>query len=100
MEDEILTVFDFSTALLFLKGGTHVQRKGWNGKGLEIIYRKGYPDGIPCNESTARAYGLNVGDTFYCEPYFQIHNMNTHTVNTWVPSVSDILADDWVLVLK
>jgi len=96
--DEEKEGFNFGTALTALKSGMHVARKGWNGKGLEIIYRKGYPDGIPCNESTAEAYGLNVGDLFYCQPYFQINHKPSHTVNTWVPSISDILAEDWAIL--
>ena len=105
IEDEIktncnllLSNQDFSTALSFLKDKTddfHIARKGWNGKGLEVILRKGYLNGIPCNENTANVYGLKVGDKVYCEPYFQIHDKNTHKVNTWVPSVSDLLAEDW-----
>lgn len=46
--------------------------KGWNGKGMFVVYQKGYPQGIPCNKQTAEAWGLNEGDLFVCNPYLQI----------------------------
>lgn len=91
-------LFDFSEALKRLKKGHHIARKGWNGKTLEIIKRNGYPNGIPCNESTAKDYGLEVGELFYCSPYLQIHNKATNKVDTWVPSISDLFAEDWYIV--
>lgn len=88
---------DFSDALRAVKDGQRISRIGWNGKGMFIVYQKGYPDGIPCNKQTAEAWGLNEGDLFICNPYLQIKNADgTHSM--WVPSIGDVLADDWVLV--
>lgn len=42
-------------ALELLKKGAKVAREGWNGKGMFVVYQKGYPDGIPCNAQTAAA---------------------------------------------
>ena len=92
------TLFNFSEILKMLKKGKHVARKGWNGKHLEVLVRKGYPNGIPCNESTAKDYGLKEDDLFFCNPYFQIHNKEKNTVDTWVPSVSDLFAEDWYVL--
>lgn len=93
----IVHTFAFGDALRNLKSGKHLARKGWNGKGLFVVYQKGYPDGIPCNEQTAEAWGINPGDNFVCNPYFQIKNTDgSHSM--WVPSVGDILAQDWYLV--
>lgn len=44
---------DFGKALEALKAGKRVTRRGWNGKGLSVVYQKGYPQGIPCNKQTA-----------------------------------------------
>ena len=69
-------------------------RHGWNGKGMVVVDQKGYPNGIPCNMQTAKAWGLNEGDLFKCEPYLQIKMTNgSHAM--WVPSINDILAEDW-----
>lgn len=87
---------DFGEALRHLKCGNKLTRKGWNGKGMFIVYQKGYPNGIPCNKQTAEAWGLNEGDKFVCNPYLQIKNVDgSHSM--WVPSINDCLATDWRL---
>lgn len=87
----------FGEALRLLKQGKRMTRRGWNGKGLSVVYQKGYPQGIPCNKQTAEAWGMNEGDLFKCEPYLQISTVDgSHAM--WVPSIRDCLADDWVIV--
>ena len=82
---------------LLAKSGEKISRTGWNGKGMFVVYQKGYPQGINCNLQTAKAWGLNEGDLFKCEPYLQIKMANgSHSM--WVASVNDILAEDWNLV--
>lgn len=68
---------NFGEALEKVKAGEKIFRHGWNVKGMFVVYQKGYPD----------AWGL-------CEPYLQINMVNgSHA--TWVPSINDILANDW-----
>lgn len=87
----------FGEALELLKQGKKVARIGWNGKGMFVVFQKGYPDGIPCNKQTADAWGLKEGDLFKCEPYLQIKMVNgSHSM--WVPSINDCLAEDWTEV--
>jgi hypothetical protein len=84
-------------ALEALKAGKKVARSGWNGAGMFVVYQKGYPQGIPCNKQTAAAWGMNEGDLFICNPYLQIKNVNgSHSM--WVPSINDVLADDWMII--
>lgn len=88
---------DFSDALRQVKQGKRIARSGWNGKGMFVVYQKAYPQGIPCNKQTAEAWGLNEGDLFKCEPYLQIRMANgSHSM--WVPSINDVLAEDWYVV--
>lgn len=87
----------FGIALEMLKKGFRVARKGWNGKGMFVVFQKGYPDGIPCNKQTAEAWGISEGDLFKCNPYLQIRCVDgSHSM--WVPSINDCLAEDWVIV--
>lgn len=89
--------FSFGEAIKYVKRGLKVARKGWNGKGLFVVYQKAYPQGIPCNKQTAEAWGLKEGDLFKCEPYLQINTVDgSHEM--WVPSIRDCLANDWVIV--
>lgn len=60
----------FGIAIEAMKKGNKVARRGWNGKGMFVVYQKAYPNGIPCNKQTAEAWGLNEGDLFICNPYF------------------------------
>lgn len=88
--------FRFGEALQLLKQGKRLTRRGWNGKGLFVVYQKGYPQGIPCNKQTAEAWGLKEGELFKCEPYLQISTVDgSHAM--WVPSIRECLADDWIL---
>lgn len=90
---------NFSEALDLLKQGVHIARKGWNGKGMFVVYQPAYPQGIPCNAQTAKVWGLKEGDLFKCEPYLQIRMTNgSHAM--WVPSINDILAEDWYVEVE
>lgn len=87
----------FGAVLEHVKEGKKAFRLGWNGKGMFIVYQKGYPQGIPANIQTAEAYGLKEGDLFKVEPYLQIRNaQGSHSM--WVPSIGDILAEDWEII--
>jgi len=87
----------FGLAVEAAKKGLKIARTGWNGKGMFVVYQKGYPQGIPSNKQTAAAWGINEGDLFRCEPYLQIKMVNgSHAM--WVPSINDVLAEDWQIV--
>lgn len=87
----------FGLAIEAMKKGHKVARKGWNGKGMFVVYQKGYPQGIPCNKQTAEAWGMKEGEPFICNPYLQIKNVDgSHSM--WVPSINDCLAEDWEVV--
>ena len=88
---------NFGLAVEAAKMGNKIARSGWNGKGMFVVYQKGYPDGISCNAQTAKAWGMEPGSVFKCEPYLQIKMVNgSHSM--WVPSINDVLADDWRIV--
>lgn len=88
--------YDFSWALAMLKDGLRVRRKGWNGKGLCVAMQQGYSE-VLANPHTVQAFDLEEGDIVEVKPYFQIKDSN-NVLNTWVPSVSDLLAEDWEVV--
>ncbi len=82
---------NFGQALGALKEGMKVAREGWNGKGMFIYY-------VPENSYAAQTdiAKREFGETVKYNPYFAIKNVNG-TVSTWVPSVNDCLAEDWVV---
>lgn len=86
---------DFSEALIRLKEGKKMTRQVWYRS--FVVLQPGYPNGIPCNEQTAKVWGLTEGDTFKVSPYFQVEDeKKMHTM--WTPSNQDIMAEDWMEV--
>lgn len=68
----------FEWALMHLKNGAKIQRKGWNGKGMYVEMHDN------------RKITL-------MEPYLTIKNVRG-SFNTWVPSIADLFAEDWEVV--
>lgn len=87
----------FGVAIEAAKMGMKIARKGWNGKGMWVVYRTGYPDGIPCNKNTADAVGISEGSLFKVQPYLQMKCVDD-SFQMWLASQSDILSDDWYIV--
>lgn len=87
-------LIDFSDALRECRGGARIQREGWNGKNMYVVFQPGYPDGIKINENTAKATGLPVGTMCNFRPYLMMRTADGGFV-PWVASQSDLLADDW-----
>ena len=94
----------FDSAIALLKSGFALRRSGWNGKNLSVI--KQVPahiesDVIPNMQSLPQsAKDLILGGKGYIDYTSQclIYNGNTGRADSWVPSISDVFADDWELV--
>ena len=86
---------DFGEAIRLLKDGHKLARKGWNGKGMFVYYipANSYKSYTDIGDSIADKEGLVA-----YEPYLAIKNVKG-TVSTWVPSINDCLAEDWLIVL-
>lgn len=85
------TGMNFGLALEALKVGKKVARDGWNGKGMFVYL-------VPADHYPART---GIAKEFFGEnamvpygAYLALKNSN-NTINTWVPSISDTLAEDW-----
>ena len=95
---------NFGEVIEILKQGGLVRRKGWNGKGLFVI--KQVPahiesDVIPRMQSLPQSAKDRIlkgkGFVDYTSQCL-IYNENTGRADSWVPSVSDIFAEDWEVV--
>lgn len=88
--------FAFEWALQQLRMGKKVRRQGWNGKGMYLVLQKGYPDGIPINENTAQATGMDRGMICRFLPYIMMKTADANiSFVPWVASQTDILGFDW-----
>lgn len=80
--------FNFGKALDALKAGKNVRRQGWNGTGIFLSLQ------VPDKHSKMT------------QPYVYIDTLGLQTLNPkapkgrvpWLPSQTDILADDWEVV--
>lgn len=94
----------FGDAIEVLKQGGAVRRSGWNGKGLWVI--KQVPariteDVIPKMQSLPQsAKDLILKGKGFIDYTSQclIYNENTGRADSWVPSISDIFAEDWEII--
>ena len=84
----------FGLAVEALKKGLKVARAGWNGKGMFVYMVP--PASYPVQTGAAKSH-FGEGSVVPYNAYMAIKNVD-NTVSTWVPSVNDCLAEDWVLV--
>ncbi|MBB6622039.1 DUF2829 domain-containing protein [Clostridium gasigenes] len=82
----------FGKAVECLKDEYKVAREGWNGKGMFVYYvpAKQYPT----NTKIAKK---EFGEVANYNPYLAIRCVDK-SVSTWVPSINDVLAEDWEVI--
>ena len=98
------SVIGFGDAIEVLKQGGTVRRSGWNGKGLMVF--KQVPahiesDIIPKMQSLSQsAKDLILRSKGFIDYTSQclIYNENNGRADSWVPSISDVFAEDWEIV--
>lgn len=103
-EDVSIKRMSFGIAIQALKFGLAIRRAGWNGKGLMVF--KQVPahiesDTIPKMQSLPQsAKDLIMKGKGFIDYTSQclIYNENTGRADSWVPSISDVFAEDWEIV--
>ena len=80
--------FSFGDAIKYLKRGLKVARKGWNGKGMYLLYVPDEKWGI----IGKIGLGIPKGNLL---PWIGLKTANGKFV-PWQASQTDVLADDWV----
>lgn len=88
---------DFSQALRALLGGRMATRTAQELTGRWVVLRAGYPDGIPVNEATAEAVGVEPGTVMVFRRYL-LARYPDGTLGPWSIAQEDVLAQDWEVV--
>lgn len=71
----------FGQALEELKAGHKIAREGWNGKNQYV-------------------YMMNFSQPYeFLQPCFVLHNAQGLEQPGWVPSMGDMLAADWIVLV-
>lgn len=103
-EKPVLATFTFGTAVLLLEAGMAVRRGGWNGKGLFVV--KQVPSRITADIiPNMQSLPQSAKDIIMArkEPHIDYSNQmliinRDGRADSWVPSSSDVFAEDWELV--
>ncbi len=101
-----LEVMDFGDAIKALKQGLVVRRRGWDC--LSLVVFKQVPahitgEIIPKMQSLPDAAKKFVMEHATFVDYTDqclIYNKDTGEANSWTPTISDVFAEDWVLVTE
>jgi hypothetical protein len=88
---------DFGQALIALKNGEKVARKGWNGKGMWIVLMPSlYLEAGVVNSRTSKHLGQGVD--LDSQPYIAMFTADKKWQPGWLASQADVLAEDWEIV--
>lgn len=86
---------NFGQALESLKTGCKLTRDGWNGRGMFVFFVLG---STFCVNRPPLLGIYPEGTTIEYRPHIDIKNVDD-SISTWVPSIGDVLAEDWSIVL-
>lgn len=92
---------NFGQAIEETKKGNKIQRAGWNGKNMFVVYME--PLSLPpyntadthrkVNDRTAKFIGEDK--PLNCLPYFAMYTADEKWLPGWLASQTDMLAEDW-----
>ncbi len=91
---------DFSSALIALKNGYRVARRGWNGKGMWLTLSPGGRISAekfwaPNNRAFAESQPDKAAEV---APYITMKTADDKIV-PWLASQTDLLAEDWEVIV-
>lgn len=84
---------NFGDAITQLKAGQRVQRAGWNGKNMFLIYVDGTKD-AKLKEGTPYEKALN-SNIVTINPHIDMYTATGEFQPGWLASQTDMLAEDW-----
>ncbi len=88
---------DFGMAIVALKRGEAVARKGWNGKGMFLTLQNGSEvTGTDMRNEPAKNYYADT-KVRIC-PHIDMKSADGSYVVGWLASQTDMLAEDWEIV--
>ena len=88
---------NFGQALEALKLGSKVQRAGWNGKGMWIVLDPGTSQVTFRDGSVYQKAGLLQADI---NPHIDMFTADGKMQPGWLASQTDMLAEDWSILLQ
>lgn len=91
---------NFGMALNALKDGRKVARRGWNGKGMFLVLQQGSEvEPTKMRNEPARTYYENGSRCVRIAAHIDMKAADDTYVVGWLASQTDMLADDWEVVV-
>ena len=91
----------FGMAIEAARLGRKISRKGWNGKGMWVIFNPG-SSGAVCVMAEGSVYKTNGVDECEILPHFDMYTVDSSgrraMLPGWVASQTDMFATDWGIV--
>lgn len=92
------TAYPFEQALVWLKGGRKITRRGWNGQGMYIYLVAERTMEIGSSDETTMLIGINPeGLPIKYDGRIDMKYANGK-YGVWTPTHEDLLAGDWTLL--
>lgn len=88
---------NFGQAIEALKQGYAVSRFGWNGKNMKLVLVPGSE--ITVTEGRPLAKIAPIGSKVIYQPHIDMFTA-TGSIVPWLASQSDVLAEDWQIVIE
>lgn len=89
------TAYGFEQALVWLRGGRKIARRGWNGKGMFIYLLTECRETIGSSDDLLPLESvLGQGVSVIRQPRIDMKFANGE-IGIWTPTHEDILAQDW-----
>ncbi len=86
----------FGFAVECMKKGFKVARKGWNGKGMWLMYVPGSPSVRPVAGTPYSKAGITEATDI--DPHIDMYTAQGSMQPGWLCSQADVLAEDWCVV--
>ncbi len=91
----------FGQALVSLKQGHKVARRGWNGKNMWISMTSGRTLDLSKHDiwtQNVKDVAIANGGTVEILPYLSMKTVDNKIVIGWLASQTDMLSEDWFIV--
>lgn len=89
----------FGDAIAALKQGRRVCRQGWNDKGMYLwLLPAAMVKAEWCREPHLKAMAESNGGEIECLGSIRMMTADRKVLTGWLPSQSDILAEDWTIL--
>lgn len=88
----------FGDAIVYLKQGHKVARKGWNGKGMWLVLQQATPEVTPYHGSCYAIALEGIQESVTIDAHIDMYTAGATMQPGWLARQSDMLSEDWEVI--